>query len=520
MDDMEKRTLLAIILSVLIIIVFQYISAKRAPIKTEGGKVEPREKGVADIGEVKTRRAVKPPDLASEGRGIVVETQLYRAVLNEADGSLIAIELINYRDRVGKDGKPIDILKQNGKRGVIHADILDRELVSSNAVFRSDIKEAVIKSGKGNVVLKWKNPKGGYIIKTYTFYADRYIIDVEIEIGNIGTPPYGMRFSCNLPAGVKKHEDIYLSRGVWFNGKEFEKKESEKWDEAGSLKRDVFWAGMDSKYFLIALIMEKGGRAVFSRKDERAIVELSDVIKEDRRLKITIFAGPKQIEILKGMGIGLERTIEFGYFGFLARPFLYVLKFFYRITGNYGYAIALLTMIIKIIFFPLSIYQFRSMKEIQKLQPKITALREKYKNEPEKLNKEIMQLYRIHKVNPFGGCLPIIVQIPVFFALYKVLLIAIELRHAPFIMWIKDLSDYDHYYITPVLMGVTMFIQQWITPSGGDPTQEKMLLFLPIFFTIISIYFPSGLVLYWLINNILSIIQQIFINRMLKEVKA
>jgi len=192
---------------------------------------------------------------------------------------------------------------------------------------------------------------------------------------------------------------------------------------------------------------------------------------------------------------------------------LWLLKFFYNLIHNYGVAIILLTIVIKLILYPLTHKSFKSMKEMQKIQPKITALREKYKDNKEMLNKEIMTLYRTQKVNPLGGCLPMLLQIPVFFALYKVLLDSIELRHAPFIFWIQDLSAKDPYYITPILMGASMFIQQKMTPQVGDPTQAKLMLMLPIVFTFMFLNFPSGLVIYWLVNNLLSIAQQFYINK-------
>jgi len=187
---------------------------------------------------------------------------------------------------------------------------------------------------------------------------------------------------------------------------------------------------------------------------------------------------------------------------------LVVLKFFYQYTGNYGVAIIILTILIKILFHPLTRKQYESMREMQKIQPKMQAIREKFKNDKERMNREVMDLYRTHKINPLGGCWPMLLQIPVFFALYKALLNSIELRHAPFMLWIQDLSEKDPCYVTPIIMGVTMFLQQKMTPAAGDPNQQKMMMFMPIIFTFLFLSFPSGLVLYWLVNNILTIGQQ------------
>jgi YidC/Oxa1 family membrane protein insertase len=209
----------------------------------------------------------------------------------------------------------------------------------------------------------------------------------------------------------------------------------------------------------------------------------------------------------------LSDAVDFGFFGFLARPLLHVLKFFYGFLHNYGLAIILLTVIIKLIFWPLTQKSYTSMKGMQKLQPQMQKLREKYKNDKQRLNVELMNLYKEHRVNPLGGCLPMLVQIPVFFALYKTLLISIELRHAPFFLWIADLSAKDPYYVTPLLMGASMFVQQKLTPSTMDPMQAKLFLAMPIVFTVLFLNFPAGLVLYWLVNNLLTIGQQYLIYR-------
>jgi len=192
-------------------------------------------------------------------------------------------------------------------------------------------------------------------------------------------------------------------------------------------------------------------------------------------------------------------------------PMLTFLNYINTFVNNYGIAIIILTILIKIAFWPLGNKSYKSMKEMQKLQPELTAIREKYKDDKQKAGQETMALYKSHKVNPLGGCLPMVVQIPVFFALYKTLMYAIELRHAPFFWWIQDLSDKDPYYITPIIMGATMFIQQKMSPPAGDPMQQKIMLVLPVVFTFLFLTFPSGLVIYWLFNNILSIGQQYYI---------
>ena len=245
-----------------------------------------------------------------------------------------------------------------------------------------------------------------------------------------------------------------------------------------------------------------------------------------------LFYGPKKLTLLKEIGSNLEKIINFGWFDVIAKPTLYLLNWLYSIFGNYGIAIILVTVILKALFWPITQKGLKSMKNMQKLQPKMVKIKEKYKDDAARMNQEVMNLYKTYKVNPLGGCLPMVLQIPVFFALYKVLLQSIELRHAPFMLWITDLSAPDRLYlgfdvpylgglpVLTLLMGASMFLQQKMTPTTADPTQAKIMMFLPIIFTFMFLNFASGLVLYWFVNNLLSIFQQYMINRQKKSVPA
>jgi len=238
-------------------------------------------------------------------------------------------------------------------------------------------------------------------------------------------------------------------------------------------------------------------------------------------LALRLYAGPKEYETLKSLDVGLEDTIDFGWFIFgswdivkaVAKPLFAVLRFLHDYTRNYGIAIVLLTVGIKLLFAPLQYKSYKSMKEMQLLQPKVLALQTKYKDDRDRLNKELIKLYRDHKVNPVGGCLPMLLQMPVFVALFNVLYMTIELRQAPFLLWVTDLSMPDPYYVLPILMGVTMMIQQKITPTTMDPVQAKIMLLLPAFMTLLFLNFASGLVLYWFTNNLLTIGQQFVTDR-------
>jgi YidC/Oxa1 family membrane protein insertase len=235
--------------------------------------------------------------------------------------------------------------------------------------------------------------------------------------------------------------------------------------------------------------------------------------KQVIKVPYQIYLGPKEIDRLKGLGAGAENLVDFGWFTVVAKPLLWFLKLTNNITGNFGIDIIILSILIKIIFIPLTQISMKSMKEMQKVQPEMNRLKEQYKNDKARLQQEIMLLYKRRKINPMSGCLPMVIQIPVFIALYNALQYTIEMRHAPFFLWIRDLAAKDPIYVTPLIMGLTMVLQQKMTPTAADPTQAKMMLLMPVMFTFLFLNFPSGLVLYWLVNNVLSIAHQYYMNK-------
>ena len=299
-------------------------------------------------------------------------------------------------------------------------------------------------------------------------------------------------------------------------------------------KGNISWAALQDTYFAAMLIPTKAitSEVLITKQDEDRIsvglaaeaVALAPGVVVSQQFGL--YAGPQNLEKLEALGVELEKIVDYVWFSILAKPIMQVLKFFHKFSGNYGVDIIILTIIIKMLFWPLTNASFKSMKDMQKIQPKISALRQKHKSDPQRLNREIMELYKKHKVNPVGGCLPMVLQIPIFFALYKALLISIELRHAPFFLWITDLAAAEPGWFglwqaptvwlelrtLPLLMGLTMFVQQKMTPAG-DPKQAKMMMMMPVFMTVIFYNMPTGLVLYFLLNNLLTIGQQYMINK-------
>ncbi|MEK6533462.1 MAG: membrane protein insertase YidC, partial [Nitrospirota bacterium] len=290
-------------------------------------------------------------------------------------------------------------------------------------------------------------------------------------------------------------------------------------------KGAVHWLALQDKYFLSVLIPKQASSTVVKKEGDKLLSGSVrfPVQSSGSPLNLQLYAGPKEYDTLVAMQIGIEDTIDFGWFVFgswgvvkaVAKPIFYVLRFINDYTHNYGVTIILLTMMLKVLFVPLQYKSYKSMKQMQVIQPKVLAIQEKFKEDRDRLNKELIKLYRDHKVNPVGGCLPMVLQMPVFVALFNILYMTIDLRQAPFMAWITDLSVQDPYYVLPIIMGVTMVVQQKITPTTMDPTQAKIMLMLPAFMTFLFINFPAGLVLYWLTNNVLTISQQLITDRVI-----
>ena len=288
------------------------------------------------------------------------------------------------------------------------------------------------------------------------------------------------------------------------------------------------FAGIEDNYFLQALVPKSAstGRAVafpLPHPEGKPTQEIAAAVSGSGSFQASAYFGPKDIPILESYGLGLERTVDFGWYGVLARPLLWLMRQTHALVGNWGLAILAVTFLIRVLLFPLTAKSYVSMKKMQKLAPKVNAIRDKYKKsksdpaQRQKMNTEMMALYQSEGANPMSGCLPMLLQLPILFAFYKVLAIAIELRHAPFFFWVKDLSAIDTTYVLVILMIISMYVQQAMTPSTMDPAQKKMFMFMPIFMGFVFKDMPAGLVLYWLFSNLLTVVQQLLMNRIVKE---
>jgi YidC/Oxa1 family membrane protein insertase len=461
-------------------------------------------------------------------RELIVETERYRAVFSSVGARLKAFDLKEYRVSTKSDAPPISIVEPGVDRfGTLRTVGSEGFSLSADARYTISVADNTLRLAAGEsrqVIFRTTSPGGLQIEKILTFRGDQYDFNCRLLVTNVGTLPASGSLSLAL---VHAWDDSQEGGHLEFVGPTTlsgDKLQTDKVSDIGKEPRsygdDTVWSAFQSKYFMKAIIpLEGAARKVLVQQSDGAVENifvaplLSLRPGEALSLDYLLYFGPKDLDILKAVDHQLARAVDFGFFAPIARPLLYVLKFFYSFIGNYGIAIILLTAIIKALFWPLTQKSYSSMKAMQKLQPEMLRIKEKFKNDRERLNRETMELYKTNRVNPLGGCLPMLVQIPVFFALYKVLLDAIELRHAPFALWLTDLSAKDPYYITPLVMGATMFIQQKMTPTNMDPMQAKMFMIMPVVFTFLFLNFPSGLVIYWLVNNVLTIAQQYLINR-------
>lgn len=515
---MDRKLIVAIILSMGVLFLYPYAlewyAPKQAQTQTQTTEPAQTSDSIPSTGQTLESKETKTKPATIKAEFTTVETPLFKAVFTNIGGGIKSLELKRYFVGEDDNSPAINISEIVGRADSFKTQV-EEGGVLKDIVFNPSAGDIIVKEGgKAELVYKGTTPSGITIEKRYLITDTSYIMETEIKASNPSKAPYSGKAFIQLASNVagKDEAGYHLGPIINANGKIIRQADDEQ-QKTGAEK--LKWIGLEDKYFLSAVIpaLENGvawKTTVESVTSSKATVEVPLSIAPGARqeFKYKTFLGPKEYDLLVKQKIGLEEAIEFGWFDWMAKPFLVVLNFFERYLGNYGIAIIVLTVIIKVIFYPLTKKSLHSMNEMKKMQPQMTALKEKHKGNKEKMNKELMELYKRYNVNPLGGCLPIILQIPVFIALYEVLYVAIELRHAPFFLWVTDLSAKDPYYITPVLMGATMFIQQKMTPTSVDPMQAKIMLIMPIVFTFMFLNFPSGLVIYWLINNVLSIVQQ------------
>ena len=461
---------------------------------------------------------------------IQVATGKTHFVISNRGGVIKQLQLPRFYD---DDGNIIDLINNPDHLTpalALRANDPEVTAILQNAHYEPSTTSIVLSefNPEGRLTLTLNHSSGLQVTRTYVFHFNDFMVEMGTQISAASMAFRNLQYQVLLGPGMggkisSQTDYIVFSGATVFANNERIENPPEDINNASYFKGDLNWVAFQNKYFGSALIPQQGTKSglVFKEKDQVFVGLEFESVQSAASAQHLFYAGTKELEILEEKGHHLVRMIDYGWFGnkfaFLVKPLLKVLAFFYRLTGNYGWSIIFMTCVIKLLFFPLTHKSFKSMKGMQKVQPYVKIIQERNKDNRKKMNEEMMELYKKHKVNPVGGCLPMLLQIPVFIALYHALFFSIELRGAPFMGWVTDLSVADPYYVFPVLMGATMFLQQKMTPSMGDPMQQKIMMFLPIVFTFLFLTFPAGLVIYWTVNNILTICQQYYIYHVAKE---
>jgi YidC/Oxa1 family membrane protein insertase len=563
---MERRALIALSLSFAVFMAYMYYGEMTKPSTAPSPATQTTAASPEAAAPKPPPAAVRPtppgspPVKAASSRpakDVVVDTPSFKAVFTELGGRLKSFQLKKYKDRMpfkpvsqfklGPVGfeveryldpaaagiKPKDLVREGGANELPLTLSWEGKTLKVPGMELSEASTSALTlqaGDKGTLKFTSVSPEGLSLVKTYTFKGNSYGFDLAVQVTNNTGQPLDGQLNLDLSENFAG-EDPDRFHFLGFNGSINNKLENLK---SGELKEPktytgkVEWAGLDEGYFMTAIIPESAKAWVTLSEPPKApmVASVRTPVEalgagQAAQFSYVLYFGPKNLDDLKPLG--LDRSVDFGWFDFLGKPLLAFLNWLERYSFNYGWAIVILTILLRIVFWYPNHKSYKSMKDMQKLQPKVAKLREKYKDDKETMNKELMALYRTFKVNPMAGCLPMLLQLPVFIALYNVLGYAIELRHASFIptlpftniVWLADLSAKDPLLITPLVMGATMFLQQKMTPSAGDPTQAKMMMFLPVVFTFMFLNFASGLVVYWLVNNVLSIAQQYYTNKYL-----
>jgi YidC/Oxa1 family membrane protein insertase len=546
----QSRLFIAIGISFLIFFLWSMFFAPKPPenpveVAQQDSQVQNSQKQVDTGKSPAPSIAVEEPKPISQvvkpARQIKVQTPLFEMVLSEKGAAVTSAVLRDYRESIEKDSPLKELIHKEAQQGTVLLSLSGSEAQGlEQAVYASDFtgSELDVTGQPAQIRFQYRTASGLVVEKIYNFLPDSYLVGLKVTVYNGGDQPYKGSLAVELQNTLAKGSGRYTFEGPsGLVGNKLEQVNLKKIKEQNTFSGQIGWVAIEDRYFMTSIIPSSGttGQMRLFEGEKtiknQVVIDVGDLLaNQNKSFDFRIFMGPKSVSLLKTYECNLDRAIDFGWFDFLAKPCLWFMNFIYTFIPNYGVAIILLTILSRGVFWPLAKKSYKSMGEMRRLQPLMQEIREKYKDDKSKINQETMALYRTYKVNPMGGCLPMVIQLPVFFALYRMLYSAIELRHAPFFGWINDLSAPDRLfpfttaepipllsyvmnepYGIPVLtlvMGATMLIQQKMSPQAGDPTQAKMMMLMPVVFTFIFINFSSGLVLYWLVSNLFSIAQQ------------
>ncbi len=552
----QARLLIAIVLSAAVFLVWQFFFVDRDAVQKTAKKTEQAPASTEQVQPAKpyaaqqkdavikptgaTETAVANPAL--QAKFITVDTPLYRAKISEEGAGFTSFILKDYKETVAEDSPLKEIIPQESAFETVLVGYDGKSLAGlDNAVFSANlnVNTLSVKEGSQTITFSWTSEQGVIVEKTYSFSPGSYVIGLDVTVKNGSDLNIQDKLYVALKGSVPNDKRVYGFEGPSaFINDDLEEVKIKDIAEKNTYTGSFKWIAIQDRYFITSIIptsVEEASMRLYVKEDRLLEAQYLNPVSDIRpgtqqTYQYSLFFGPKSMKIMSAVGHDISKALNFGFFDIIAKPCVWLMNKLYSVIPNYGIAIIILTLLIKIVLWPLGSKSYKSMSEMKRIQPLMKEIREKHKNDKKKMNEEVMGLYKTYKINPLGGCLPMVVQLPVFFALYRMLYQAIELRHAPFFLWIVDLSAPDrlgHFaidhipfmeppYGIPVLtiiMGASMLLQQKMSPPMGDPTQAKMMMFMPVIFTFIFINFSSGLVLYWLVNNILSIGQQYYIQK-------
>ncbi len=561
----SARTFLFILFAFLTFLLYQEWQKDHAPVKVEKAPIESSIESSSPVvsdelnnlpasnqdstaesddlsSQVPEQVAQKQLSQADSVKPIIVETDLLRVMITPAGGNLLSAELIKYKESLDKDAQPINILENRNGRvfqalsGLFGENAPDFK--NNVAIYQASETQYKLSKGQENlqVDLTWTNANGVNYIKRFTFHRDQYLIDVEFIVNNQSEEKIANRMFTALkrdtgPVDGQETTGLgmqsFIGPAFSTDQEKYQKYDFEDLQEADlNIKTKDGWVAILQHYFVTAWVPVSDKTNIIDTaevsqgNDELAQIRITQDWKwvepgNTETFSAKLYVGPKIQSELEQIAEGLDLTIDYGWLWWIGQPIFYMLIFFQSFVINWGLAIILVTIAIKTLLYPLARAQYRSFAKMRLLQPKMTAMKEQYGDDRQKMSMKMMELYKKEKVNPLGGCFPLLIQMPVFIALYWVLMESVELRHAPFMLWIDDLSVMDPYYVLPLLMGASMYLMQKMQPMSPtmDPMQQKMMQMMPVFMTVFFVFFPAGLVLYWLMNNLISIAQQLYITK-------
>lgn len=543
----QTRLFLAIALSLLVFFVWQNFLAPQPQI------IDPETTVVEEVKNEEQEAIAKPPqtnvpekkdalntEIIKKIEIKTIKTPLYQLKISNKGAVFTSLKLNNYKETNKSDSEFKELIAEEVLNGSYDTSFLNGNIqLDAASIFLCDTEQNDLEiNNQTKLVYSYTTSDNIRIEKIYEFNPETYIIGLKINVINGSDRTVTDKLSVSIKNVISDKTGFAFEGPSLLANKNLEQIKVGKIDEINNFKGTIDWLVIEDRYFMTGLIPEKSNDSEVTLeydKNGKRIINvqmLKDTGKifsgNQANLSFQIYAGPKKLETLKQIGSNIDKVVNFGWFDFIAKPCLMLMNFIYKnIFSNYGIAIIILTLIFKVVFWPLGTKSYKSMNDMKKLQPLVAELREKHKNDKQKMNQEMMGLYKTYKVNPLSGCLPMVVQMPIFFAFYRMLYSAIELRHAPFFGWIMDLSAPDRLFdfgvtipffeaptgipVLTILMGASMFLQQKMSPPAGDPAQAKMMMLMPLFMTIIFVNFSSGLVLYWLVNNVVSISQQYYV---------